>query len=365
MENTPGYKVNRYIFLAIIILFAVLLLFSMKEFFTSFLGAVMFYVLSKKPMEWLIKRKNWKKTNASILIIIISFFIILLPLLLVGTMLYNEAMLVASNPDTIIKPLRDFDQTIYQRFHVSLLSGDSMQKIQRFATDTVSMLLDTGLNFFSSIIMMYFFLYFLLMNINRLEASIVFYLPFKRSIIEIFGNELVAQTFSNAVGVPLIAVAQGLLSFLAYYVTGMHQAGFWAVITGFASIIPLVGTGLIWIPASVYFFATGHTWEGFFIFGWGLIIIGISDNVIRFLLAKKMADVHPVVTVLGVIIGLKYFGITGLIFGPLIISYFMILLKIYYVEYQKPAIERRKIRTILPSYFNLPFLGQTTVKKKK
>jgi predicted PurR-regulated permease PerM len=365
MENRPSYKVNRYIFLAIIILFAVLLLFSMMEFFTAFLGAVMFYVLSKKPTEWLIKRKGWKKSNAATLVIVISFFIILLPLLLVGTMLYNEAAMIAANPDTILQPLKDLDKSLNERFQISLLSGDSMKKIQTFATDTVSMLLSTSLNFFSSIVMMYFFLYFLLININRLEASIVFYLPFKRSMIEIFGTELVAQTFSNAVGVPLIAVAQGLLSFLAYSITGMHQAGFWAVITGFASVIPLVGTGLVWLPAGVYFFATGHTWEGFFIFGWGLIVIGISDNVIRFLLAKKMADVHPVVTVLGVIIGLKYFGITGLIFGPLIISYFMILLKIYYVEYQKPAIERKKIRSILPSYFNLPFLGHPTVRKKK
>ena len=211
---------------------------------------------------------------------------------------------------------------------------------------------------------MYFFMYFLLININRLEASIVFYLPFKRSMIEIFGKELVVQTFSNAVGVPLLAVAHGVLAYIAYRITGMNDAGFLAVLTGFASIVPLIGTGLIWIPASIYLFATSHTWQGFFVFGWGLIVIGLSDNVIRFALARKMADVHPIVTILGVIIGLKYFGITGLIFGPLIISYFLILLKIYYVEYEKPALERKKIRTILPSYFNLPFIGPQSRRKK-
>ena len=85
---------------------------------------------------------------------------------------------------------------------------------------------------------------------------------------------------------------------------------------------------------------------------WGVIVIGLSDNLIRFLLAKKMADVHPVVTVLGIIMGLRYFGITGLIFGPLLISYFIILLQIYYSEYQKPANDKRKKRNILPDYLN-------------
>jgi predicted PurR-regulated permease PerM len=337
----------------------------MAEFFTAFLAAVMFYVLSKPSMEHLIKRRRWKKSHAALLVILVSFFIILLPLLLVGSMLYKEAAMIAANPQAIIQPLRELDIKLSQKFHISVLSGDTFSSIQKYATNAVSLVLNTGLNFFSSVTMMYFFMYFLLVNINRLEAAIVFYLPFKRQMIEVFGKELVKQTFSNAVGVPLIAVVHALLAWCAYSISGLGQASFWAVITGFASIIPLVGTGLVWVPAAIYLLATGHSWQGAFLFGWGLLIIGTSDNVIRFLLARKMADVHPIVTVLGVIMGLKFFGITGLIFGPLIISYFLILLKIYYVEYQKPAIERKNTRTLLPPYLNLPFLQPAPKPKDK
>ena len=92
--------------------------------------------------------------------------------------------------------------------------------------------------------------------------------------------------------------------------------------------------------------------------------MGSIDNVIRFILAKRMADVHPIITVLGVIMGLKYFGFIGLIFGPVLISYFIILLKIYYVEYQKPVVVKRsnKPRQLMPSYMQ-PFIG--TKKEKK
>ncbi len=356
MEIKSDHKINKYFFLGIILIFAFFLLYSMIEFFTAFLASVMLYVLSKPALEYLLKRKGWSKTWAAVLIIIISVIIILAPLTLFASMVYNKISAFVNNPDIILNTLKSFDQQLSSRFGIRLLSNTNMAKIQTTSTNLMSEVLNNSLNFFTTISMMYFFLYFMLMNVNRMEAAVVFYLPFPRSKIELFGRELVAQTFSNAVGVPLIAVVQGLCGFAAYKITGLPEAGFWAVVTGFASIIPIVGTALVWVPAAIYQLATSHAWEGIFIIGWGAIILGSADNVVRFLLAKKMADTHPIVTVLGVIMGLKYFQIPGLIFGPLLISYFIILLKIYYWEYQtiSPVVKRKKAR---PLRFNLPFLG--------
>jgi predicted PurR-regulated permease PerM len=201
-------------------------------------------------------------------------------------------------------------------------------------------------------------------NINRMEAAVIFYLPFKIDKIKLFGDELVQQTFSNTIGIPASSIAQGLAGFLCYWIAGINQAGFWGVVTGFAALIPVVGTGLVWVPAAIYLFIIGHTWQAIFVIVFGALIMGTLDNIIRFILAKKMADVHPIVTVLGVILGLKYFGFLGLIFGPLLISYFFILLKIYYVEYQQPILQRPgKKRQIMPVYMQ-PFLGTKKAKKK-
>jgi predicted PurR-regulated permease PerM len=358
-NNKQDYKINRYFFLAVIIVFALLLLWALMEFFTAFLAAVMFYVLSKPLVYWLGKQWNWKRNTAAILVIVVSFFIILLPIGVFATMLYGKVVHVATHPDDIIKPFKHFGEIVKQRFGINIISKDSLAKIQVMATQAISSILNGSFNFFTTISMMYFFLYFMIVNAGRLEAGLILYLPFKRSKMLLFGDELKAQTFSNAVGVPLISVVHGLLAFVAYLIAGVSDAGFWGVVTGFASVIPLVGTGLIWLPTSIYLLAQGHTWQGAFVIGWGLLVIGTSDNIIRFVLAKRMADVHPIVTVLGVIIGLKFFGITGLIFGPLIISYFLILSKIYYVEYQKPEDERK--RTILPSY--LQFKSAPTRRK--
>ncbi|MFT4154707.1 AI-2E family transporter [Parafilimonas sp.] len=363
MENSLSKQVNRYIFLAIILIFAFFLFASLRQFFPAFLGAITFYILSQPFATWLVKKKGWNKGLTAILIIIISFFVILLPVATLISLLYNKISAVLANPDIITGSIKQADSIIHQKYHISLISNDTLATIRAKASELLSVLLNKSLGFVSTILMMYFFLYFMIVNTNRLEAAIILYLPFKKDKIQLFGNELVHQTFSNAIGVPAIAVAQGLAGFLGYWITGMSEPGFWGVITAFTSFIPVVGTGIAWAPIAVYMFIIGHYWQGIFMLLYGAIIMGLLDNVIRFILAKKMADVHPIITVLGVILGLQYFGILGLIFGPLLISYFFILLKIYYVEYQKPVARQLKKRQIVPAYMQ-PFIGLKKPKDK-
>ena len=123
MESNQEHKINKYFFLAIIAIFAFFLLFSLVEFFTAFLGAVMFYVLSKPLMEWLTKRWNWKKSVAASFVIFISFLIVLLPLLFIGSMLFKEASTLASNPNAIVQPLKELNAAIQLKFNINLFTN--------------------------------------------------------------------------------------------------------------------------------------------------------------------------------------------------------------------------------------------------
>jgi predicted PurR-regulated permease PerM len=283
-------------------------------------------------------------------------------------MAYNKVVPIASNPNTFLPYIHQMDSTLQQKFGVEVLTDQNIDVIKSTSAKIVSGALNQGFEFFSSIVMMYFFLYFMLVNFNRMEAYIVLSLPFKKDKIKMFAEELKAQTFSNAVGIPLIALAQGLFGYIIYFITGVPDAGFWGILTGFASIIPIVGTGIIWVPVCVYLFFIGANWQGTVLILWSVLIMGSMDNVIRFLLAKKMADVHPVITVLGIIIGLKYLGITGLIFGPLIISYFLILSKIYYSDYQnvnkKVKIKEPVLEIGVPLIYTKKFTSNKPEEKK-
>ena len=354
MNTISNSKINKTIFLAIIILFGLLLAYTLRDYYSAFLGSVIFYVLFKGWMNKLVFEKKWKKSWAAILIIIVSFFIILLPITFFISMVYNKVVPIASNPNTFMPYVHQLDSTVQQDFNIELLTPKNMEVIKSTSAVVLTSALSEGFNFVSSILMLYFFLYFMLINFNRMEISILKTLPFKNENIIIFGDELKSHTFSNAVGIPLIALVQGAFAFAVYYIAGVPEAGFWGILTGFASVIPIVGTGIIWVPVCAYLFIIGHTWQGILVLAWSVVVMGSMDNVIRFVLAKKMADVHPVITVLGIILGLEYLGVTGLIFGPLLISYFVILLKIYYADHHNLPIESEQKEPVLE--LGIPFV---------
>ena len=96
-----------------------------------------------------------------------------------------------------------------------------------------------------------------------------------------------------------------------------------------------MGTGLIWVPIVIVLFSMGNYWQGLVVLIGTIVIMSNIDNVIRFIVFKRFADVHPVVTILGVLFGLSVFGLPGLVFGPLLISYFLLLVGMFMAEYSK------------------------------
>lgn len=332
-------KSQQYTLLVIILLLGGFLFFSLIAFFTAFLGSMIFYVLTKNLMIRLVEKYHWKKSLAAILIILMTFFIILLPISLMVSLLYGKVSGIIANPDKIVNLVKELDAMVYEKVHFKIISQKTMDALPSIGSKIFSTIVSTSLNTFSSIGMLYFFLYFMLVSYGKMEESLIKVLPFNKKNITLLGKELYMQTVSNSLGVPLIGLAQGLCGFIAYKIAGVPEAGLWGVLTGFASIIPVIGATIIWAPIALYLFAQHQIWQGFVVLAICGGILGLLDNVIRFVLAKKMADVHPVITILGVIMGLNYFGISGLIVGPLLISYFFILIKMYFNDYIDPQQE--------------------------
>jgi predicted PurR-regulated permease PerM len=120
---------------------------------------------------------------------------------------------------------------------------------------------------------------------------------------------------------------------LGYYIFGINDYGVWGFVTGIASLIPIVGTGLVWLPLTIYLLSTGQNWQGVGLGIYSLAIITNIDYVARITVLRKIGDVHPLITIIGVIVGLSMFGFLGLIFGPLLVSYFIVLVTIYRNEF--------------------------------
>ncbi len=329
--------INKYIYAFFILLLGIFIFCGLQEFLNAFLGSVVFYALFKNFMYYLTRRKKLKKSLSAVIIIIISFLIVVLPVTFLIGMLFSKGSSLAAHPEILTEYVDKLTNKLKELpFDVS---ADSIGlKAKAFIAENAGGALSSSLSALGNILMMYFFLYFLLINMNTMEARIIHFLPFKKSKIMLFGKELVDQTYSNAIGVPLVSIAQGLFAYICYRIAGVSDSGLWAILTGFASIIPLVGTAIIWFPVSLFLLANSQIWQGVFVSGYSIIVLSNIDNLVRMVVSKRVGDVHPVITVLGVVMGLKFFGLPGLVFGPLLISYFIILMKLFYMAYANKAL---------------------------
>jgi len=329
---TNDRLIQKYLFLAIIILLGIVIVANLTAFITATLGASIFYILFKKMMIRLSEKYRINKSLGALIIILLSFFIVVLPFTLMGILIANKVIFYINEPATI----NDIRLMILEKIKllpVEIKIDSLITRITSITGSLVTGLLNNIFGVLTTIVVMYFLLYYFLVNYNKLEKTLINYLPMSEANLNILGVELRNMTFINAVGVPVIALAQGLIAYGLYLYAGVQDAGLWAVLTGSASVIPLVGTGIIWVPITVILLAMGQYTEGIVVGVGCLLILGNIDNLIRIFISSKMGDVHPVVTFLGVFLGLNIFGLPGLVFGPLLISYFLLFLKIFRKEY--------------------------------
>ena len=260
-------------------------------------------------------------------------------------MVINKALYYADNVKDFTT-LLNYVQEQIARLPFKIKIEELFTNFSTWAGQFVRGLLSNVLNIFAVLGMMYFFLYFLLTNYGKTEQLVSKHIPLDNEKQLVLWQELKNMTISNAVGIPLIALAQGLCAWLLYAIAGVQDAGFWGVLTGIASIIPIVGTGLIWVPIVIVLFSMGNVWQAMVVLIGTILIMSNIDNVIRFIVFKRFADVHPIVTILGVLFGLSVFGLPGLVFGPLLISYFLILVGMFMTEYGTRKIDNTDLNPV-------------------
>ncbi|MBK7889148.1 MAG: AI-2E family transporter [Bacteroidetes bacterium] len=324
---------RRYITLLIIIVLGIFLAWSLSGFLTALLSAIILYVLMKPLMRYLLVKRRWNKTPATVVAMIITFLTILGPVWTLYGLLASKINYALSNSTELIEGLRTMDLYIFETTGIKILSEEMVNKLQELAGDIIPQILGATADMLATFGMMYFILYYLLTNLGQSEKALGELLPVEEEKAIRFAAELESAVFSNVLGAPVLAILQGLTAGFAYWIFGLDEPWFWGAITGFMSFIPLIGTAIVWIPAGIYQLVNGENWQGIGILIFGAVVITNIDNVFRFTLQKKFADIHPIVTVLGVIVGLKWFGITGIVFGPLLISYFLLMIKMYKEEY--------------------------------
>jgi len=333
MTNGIPIKIIRQIFmLVVIVIMGIVIYDNMKPYLSGILGAITLFVLTRKLMKKC-NQKGWPQSLSAGLIIVLSFFVIVIPLVGIVLMLSSKIGDAVTNSEAFLTAAKHQIANLEQYVGYSLADEIDTSSIAVFISKNASSLALGTFDAFISLSIMYFLLYFMLIGEKELTSSVKDFIPIGRENMKIIGEEARKKVKANAVGIPLVALFQGVVALIGFWIFDVPDPLFWFVITAVGSVIPFIGTALGILPVTLILFSQGMTLEAIGILVYGVVVVGSSDNFIRLYVLKRMADEHPLITLVGVIVGIPVFGFIGLIFGPLLISLFLLILSIYNQEY--------------------------------
>jgi predicted PurR-regulated permease PerM len=198
-------------------------------------------------------------------------------------------------------------------------------------------LLKNAAVFFVDLVLTLFILFFLLRDARAITASVSRILPFEeeqRTRLIALARDLVSASVTASLA---IAAAQGLMGGILFAILGIRAPVLWGVVMSFTSLIPLVGTGLVWVPAAAWLFLSGETVRGIVLVAVSALVIGNVDNVLRPMLLSGRAQMPTLVIFLSLMGGVSAFGFIGIVLGPLVVATALALLESYLPPAEAPA----------------------------
>ena len=326
---------RKYSLITIILGLGLLLFLKMTPFMGGILGACTIYIMVRDQMLYLTQKKKIRKSVTAIILLIEAILCFLVPLSLAVWLLISKLQTVNVDTATFVDTITNLADWIHRKTEYDLLSKENISSIASILPGIGQFLMGGISSFAVNLFVLVFVLYFMLIGGTKMEQYIYELLPFSDSNKKHVMNEINMIVRANAIGIPLLAIIQGAIATLGYYLFDAPSALLFGFLICFATVIPIVGTTLVWFPLAAYMAISGD-WPhaiGLLLYC-GLIVTNI-DNLIRFILQKKMADTHPLITIFGVVIGLSLFGFMGVIFGPLLISIFILCVNIFKEQYLK------------------------------
>lgn len=335
-------RVRQVLLLSLIILLIYLSLRELKLFMPGLLGAVTLYILSRANYFQLVYTRKWKKGNAAFLFIIFYLLILGIPVFAAVTLLSPKISDALSDPTAVINNIKQAILQIQAKAGITIITERSLSSSLDQMIRFIPSLLNSTLNLLSNLIIMLFFLYYLLYYAKEVETTLFKMIPLKDANTAMLASETKKMVKANAIGIPLISIIQGFTATLGYFIFGVQEFALWGFFTGVFAFFPVVGTMVVWVPLVIYMYVSGDTLDATGLLFYSLLVTGNIDYVSRITIMRKMGNVHPVITVLGVLIGLGLFGFIGLIFGPLLVSYIVVLFRIYMNEFTNQPLDEKK-----------------------
>lgn len=342
---------SRYIFV-IIFLIIIYLAFTLIKPFISVILTSMLLVYIFYPVYKYIYKKTKKENFSALAVSILVVLIISLPFLYMISGVAKEANYLLKISKDKITYANIFSDSCSQSNIICSLSykikefisnpkvmsflEDLIKQVTTFIIKKTSDFLISLPKFLLDIFLIIFIMFYLFKEGDYIVSRVEKILPLKaqdrKNVVKKINDSIYAILFGSII----VALIQGVLGTIGYYVVGMKSVILWGIITILFAFVPFLGTAIVWVPASLYFIISGLVssnplmiGKGVGLFLYGLILVSSIDNIIRPKLIGSRAGIHPILILLGVLGGVALFGVIGMIVGPLIFALFIVFLDIY------------------------------------
>ena len=300
-------------------------------------SAIVFY-----PLHLRLRAATGNRQNlAAIITVLLVLAVVIVPIILVGAALGRQASGVYDRVQSgelnftlylqrILEVLPAWAREILNHFGLNDPAA-AMRKLTdvlaRTAQSVAAQALGIGRGAFDFVIslgVMLYLLFFLLRDGDHLLSSAKATVPLRAEHATILLDRTSDVVRATVKGGIFVAAIQGMLGGLAFWILEIPGPLLWAAVMAFLSLLPALGAAIVWAPVAIYLLATGSIWQGLFLIGFGVLVIGLIDNLLRpFLVGRsaKLPDYVVLITTLG---GIEVFGLNGFVIGPLIAAIFFV-----------------------------------------
>lgn len=330
-------RIRQVVLLIIIAFLGFLIVKELYVFLPGLMGALTFYILGRDRFFRLTEKRGWKPGLTAMLFIMGFLLVIAAPIYYAIVLVTPRINNVFGHADEFMTGLKALSDQVKLVTGQELFTAKNLDALQSNLAGYIPTFLNSSAMILSNLLVMFFVLYFMFTGGRTMEATVRNFIPLHQESVQALAHETRHMVKANAVGIPLISLIQGITAYIGYLIFGIEDALMWGFLTGVFAFFPIVGTMMIWVPLVIFLFSQGLNMPGTGLLIYSLIITGNVDYLARITLMKKIGDVHPLITIFGVIVGLQLFGFMGFIFGPLVFSYAIILVKIYAHEFVDPT----------------------------
>ncbi len=336
-------RINKTVVLLLVVLISAIFLSMIRQFLMAIFLAGIFSALTQPVYQRLVRLFGGRRAMASMTTLLLIVIVVLLPLSILIGIVTAQAIAVSQSVQPAVERflaeplifsdyldrLPYFDQIIVYKETILRKAGEFVGSLSRLLIRNLGSGALGTVNFLFMFFIMLYTMFFFLIDGNKLLSRILYYLPLQNDEERQLLDRFTSVTRATIKGTIAICILQGGLAGLGFFVVGIKGAAFWGTVMGVLSIIPGIGTGLVWIPAVIILIATGNYVKGVGLALFCGLVVGSVDNLVRPSLVGKDTQMHDLFILFGTLGGIALFGVAGIIIGPLIAALFVTMWEIY------------------------------------